>query len=371
MLKSIYKMSIYLSFFLFVSIFAARPALAKAPALRVALSNNLLPLHGFNKGKATGFEADMARLLAKKMGRSVEFVDLERLEKGSFDALENEDVDISVNSIPSASKVNAGMDLSDPYLTLHFRLAGKQGAKLTDPTTTTVKIAVLDRAARDLLKKRMPQAKFVPQNSIKAAVAALMRGEVQFIGHDVAVLSEAIKGTKLSLLSQAFGDLPLSIAVRSADLALYNKLLKRSKKQLAKLQKKWLEAATPLDMNALLTAWPHEWVGLSVKGGRQVIAVRCDNSPDRIALTQRDGGWYLEFQLGDDSVDGRVNSIDKLGVNHYRLHYLRQSIELRYKLGSKTAQWGKSSELWKGAWHSFADGKFEKNYRAVRTKKCP
>ena len=365
------KHTVFIGFFCLVGLLVSAASQARAPMLKVGISGQLMPLHGFDKGKAVGFEADMARLLAKKLGRKVEFVDLERLEKGSFDALQNEDIDLSVNSIPTQTKVDAGLLLSEAYLTLHFRLVGKKGAKLDDPASTTAKIAVLDRAARDLLKKRMPEARFVPQSSIKAAVAALMRGEVQFIAHDVAVLSEAIKGTKLSLLPQPFGELSLSIATRAADAQKINKLLKRSQKSLHKLQTKWLEAATPLDMNSLLAAWPKNWVGLINRGGKQRIGVRCDNSPDRIAISQRDGGWYLEFQLGEDSVDGRIHKIEKLGRDHYRLHYLRQSIELRYKTGSKTAQWGKSTELWKGAWHSFADSKNEKNYRAVHIKKCP
>lgn len=371
MRKIFYKLLIFIAILTSLGAFASTSVLAKAAPLRVALSNDLLPLHGFSQGRALGFEADLARLLAKKMGRSIEFVDLERLEKGSFAALENEDVDISINSIPQSTKVKGAMAMSDPYLTLHFRLVGKSGAKIKDPTTTTVKIAVLDRAARDLIKKRMPEAKFVPQQSIKSAISALMRGEVQFVAHDEAVLSEAIKGTKLSMLPRSYGEIALSIAAPGPRIAMYNKLLKKLKPQIKKLQKKWLAAAKPIDMNALLSTWPKQWVGLSTKAGRQVIAVRCDNSPDRIALSQRDSGWYLEFQLGADSVDGRISKIEKLGAHHYRLHYLRQSIELRYKPGSKTAQWGKSTELWRGAWHSFADAKNEKSYRALRLKKCP
>lgn len=344
---------------------------ARGRPLRVALSGDLMPLHAWSKNKAVGFEAELAQAIGKNQGRKVEFVNLDKLEKSSFAALHDEDVHISLNSIASDAEVDAGIALSQPYLTLHFRVAAKAKTEIQDPSTFVGKVGVLDKSARDLMKKRMPEAKFVPQDSIKAAVAALMRGELQLIAHDGSVLSQAIKGTTLKLLPQPFGDLNLSIAARSADIAKYDKALSKLAPTIAKLQKKWFKVSAPVDVDSLMSAWPKSWVALKTQGRRQVIPVRCDNNPDRIELSQRDGGWYLEFGLGEDSVEGRVGEIEKLAAGHFRLHYLRQSIELRYRAGAKTAQWGKSSELWKGAWRTFADAKNEKTYRAVREKKCP
>ncbi len=347
------------------------PVQAAGKELRTALAGELMPLHGRKGKRFVGFEPELAALLGKELGRKIVHVDLEKLEVGSFEAMDRGQAEISINSIAASTATEGAVALTQPYSTLHFRLAAKPGKDPGDLATLTARVGVLDRASRDLVRGILPKAEFKPQRSIQAAVAALMRNEIDYVAHDRAVLAAAIKGTTLKVLEPELGEMPLALAVPADQVDRYNKALTRLAPRIAKLRSKWFPVAKAgLSVDAMFAALPAEWIELQAKGGRMVIPVRCEAATARIELSKRELGWYVVFNLGEDSVEGRVQKIERLGKHHHRIRYLQQSVELRYRPGSKTGEWGKSTELWGGKWRTFADSKHEKGYKAVRVERC-
>ncbi|MFH1810277.1 MAG: transporter substrate-binding domain-containing protein [Pseudomonadota bacterium] len=352
--------------------FFSMSAQAAKPVLRVGISGELAPLHGQDKGGWVGLEPDLARALGKHLGRQVEFVDLAAIDRSSFDALKDKSVDVSLNSLTASAPAEQGTALTVPYAELKVRLAAKNNKKLDSLDQAQGRVGVLDRATRDLVAKAMPGVDVVPQHSLKEAIVALMRGQLAYVAHDAAVLRAAIKDTNLQILPQDLGSLHLVMAVRSDEKDAFDAALSKLDKSLGELQARWLATTAVVgDVPSPLATLPAGWVELTNRKGKMIIPVYCSAATARIKLSQRDGGWYIEFDLGEDSVEGRVGKVEELGKGHWRIHYLEQSIELRYRAGSKTAEWGKSSELWKGGWRTFADAAHEDDYGAYRVEECP
>jgi len=353
------------------ALLAAAPAAAKPP-LRVALSGDAMPLHGKKGGSFEGFEVDLAQELARKLGRKIELVDLAALDKGSFDAIKDGDVDCSINSITDVDAPPEGVALTAPYMVLPYRVAAKKGTKVDDLATFEGKVAVLDRATRDVVKAKMPKATAVPQRSQKDAVLALMRGKIDLLAMDSARLKVAIKDTSMKMVGNELEDARLVIAVPSAELERFDKALAAIEPKIKKLRRKWMPelGAATVEIARLVEALPPAWVELERFKGKQVVPVYCESATGRISFVKREGVWFLELVVGLESVDGKIEDIELIKPNHYKIVYTGQNIELKYKAGAKTGQWGKSSEFWKGKWKTFADAQFEEEYGGVRVEKC-
>lgn len=360
--------------FLSLTVNAIHPgaALAKAPPLRVALGGDNMPLHGTEGGQFVGLEADLAKALAAQLGRPLEIVNLDELGKGSYDAIADGDVDLSLNSLATGAPLPDGIAYSAPYAEITIRLAAKPGTSLDNLAERQVAVAVLDPLVRDLVLQQMPKAKIEPRQSPREGVVALMRGKVDFFAHSVSGLRQSIKDTNLEVVGPKLGTLSLALAAPQAHVAAYNQALKRLASTATKLQAKWLAAEKEQggDGDPLATL-PASWVELAPRGQGFIIPVYCEAATARINLNKVDGRWVIEFNLGPDTVEGSVDKVDVLGKGHYRLHYQGQSVEVRFQKGAKTGQWGKSTELWGGKLKTFADAARESEYRGARVEKCP
>jgi ankyrin repeat protein/ABC-type amino acid transport substrate-binding protein len=193
--------------------------------LRVALSGEYMPLHGFKDGVATGLEAEIAQRLARRLGASVVFVDTRReLGKGSVEAVASGEVHIALNSITPTPEREKLVAFTSPYLLMRYRLAARPEAVVGGLGEIRSRVAGTALALR-AVESALPAARRVPAQSTAAALKLLLAGKADFVADEEVGLALAIQQMPLNLVGTPFGESPLAIAVPKGETWWYQREL--------------------------------------------------------------------------------------------------------------------------------------------------
>ncbi|WPB79255.1 ankyrin repeat domain-containing protein [Archangium violaceum] len=193
--------------------------------LRVALSGEYMPLHGFKDGVATGLEAEIAQRLARRLGATAVFVDTRReLGKGSAEAVASGEVHIALNSITPTPEREKLVAFTSPYLLMRYRLAARPEIVVGGLGEIRGRVAGTALALR-AVEPALPAARRVPAQSTAAALKLLLAGKADFVADEEVGLALAIQKMPLKLVGASFGESPLAIAVPKGDAWRYEQAL--------------------------------------------------------------------------------------------------------------------------------------------------
>jgi ankyrin repeat protein/ABC-type amino acid transport substrate-binding protein len=192
---------------------AAAQQSTEGNVLRVALSGEYMPLHGFKDGVATGLEAEIAQRLARRLGATVVFVDTRReLGKGSVEAVASGEVHIALNSITPTPEREKLVAFTSPYLLMRYRLAARPEAVVGGLGELRGRVAGTALALR-AVESALPAARRVPAPSTAAALKLLLAGKADFVAEEEVGLALAIQQMPMKLVGASFGESPLAIAI--------------------------------------------------------------------------------------------------------------------------------------------------------------
>ncbi|WP_257454206.1 ankyrin repeat domain-containing protein [Archangium lipolyticum] len=218
------------------SIAVAQPS-TEGNVLRVALSGEYMPLHGFKDGVATGFEAELAQRLAQRLGATAVFVDTRReFGKGSVEAVASGEVDIALNSITPTPEREKLVAFTSPYLLMRYRLAARSETVVGSLGQVRGRVAGTALALR-AVETALPSARRLPAPSTAAALKMLLAGKADFVADEEVGLAIAIQQTPLKLVGAPFGESPLAIAVPKGEARRYERALEPLWPELERLKK--------------------------------------------------------------------------------------------------------------------------------------
>ncbi len=224
------------------ALLCAAPALVLAEEdgrqpLLVAMSGDYAPLHSPADGRFVGLEADLAALIADRLGRSVEFVDAKAQKLTTLAAVAQGKADLAINSITDTPERRATVDFTKPYLVLRYRLAGV--GDTGSLATLTAAVGVTSDLAAAALTKAAPKAKQIRYPSYNAALDDFAKAKIDWIaGEDVGLIG-AIAKTRLLLHPEPFGESPLAAAVPKGKAGEYDAVLAKLGPELVALGQKW------------------------------------------------------------------------------------------------------------------------------------
>lgn len=239
---------------------AARPAAAqsvdsivKRGKLLVGMLVDFPPFGITNaEGKPDGYDADVARLMAKEMGTELEIVPVTGPNRIPF--LLTNKVDVLVASLGVTPERAKQVQFSDPYASIDIGLVAPKKASIKTPEDlANLRIAVARASTQDaaLTAAAPKSAKLMRFDDDASAVQALLSNQVDALGLSNVVAQELEKmspGTyemKLVLRRQ-----PNAIALRQGQdelLGWVNKFLDKVKAsgELNAIHRKWLGSDLP------------------------------------------------------------------------------------------------------------------------------
>lgn len=199
-----------------------------------------------------GYDADVAKLLAKELGVEVQIVPVTGPNRIPY--LQSNQVDILVASLGITEERAKNVDFSQPYAGIQIGVFGAENVAVTKPEDLAGKTIGVARASTQdtAVTKVAPQdAKIQRFDDDASAVQALLSGQVELIGVSNVVAAQIEKAApgrfsqKLSLSQQVQG-----IAVRKGSaelLAAVNQFVDKVKAdgELSKIHEKWLGSPLP------------------------------------------------------------------------------------------------------------------------------
>ncbi len=208
--------------------------------LRVAMAGKYMPLHQVESGQATGFEADLARALARAMGRQVRFLDREQMKAGALAAVASDAADIALNAVTPTPERASKVDFTRPIAMLEYRVASGTG----DPETAFAaacarSIAVSDGPAASAVREAKLPQKIVVVKTTQAGIGLLRKREVDCVVGEEIDLFLALEGAVFAVLDEAVGQSPISMAVPKGQGSAYNQVLDTIEDQIKDLRRRW------------------------------------------------------------------------------------------------------------------------------------
>ncbi|MBO0906136.1 transporter substrate-binding domain-containing protein [Jiella sonneratiae] len=205
-----------------------------------------------NDGKPDGYDADVARLLAKDLGVKLNLVPVTGPNRIPY--LLSGQVDVLVASLGITPARAEQVDFSQPYAGIEIFVYGDKGTEVKSAEDLAGKSVGVARASTQdtAITKVAPDSATIQRfDDDASAVQALLSGQVPLIGCSNTVVAQVEKvrpdtyDTKFSLSQQKQG-----IATRpGADklMAAVNDFLNKVKTdgELDKLHQKWLDAPLP------------------------------------------------------------------------------------------------------------------------------
>ncbi len=221
-------------FALLLALGAALPAVASANALdeitkrgtlRVGLEPMYIPFEMNNKkGEIMGFDVDMAKEMAKKMGVKLELVST--AWDGIIPALLTKKFDIIMSGMTITQERNLKVNFANSYITvgqtilIRKELAGtvKSYKDLNDPKYKVT--SKLGTTGEQAVKRMIPKATYLSYETEQEGVMEVVNGKADAFVYDspYCAHANAERGEgKLVFLDQPFTFEPLAWAVRRGD----------------------------------------------------------------------------------------------------------------------------------------------------------
>ncbi|MDR1910253.1 MAG: ABC transporter substrate-binding protein [Holosporales bacterium] len=137
------------------------------------------PFEYFTDGEIVGFDIDLARLVARKLGKTAVFENMPF--SAMFAALQNGMVDVGVSTITATAERRKNIDFSSPYYTGSLVVLFRKGEPVADKTQLSQqKVACqLGTTMEIWLKDHVPNAERVIMDNNNQVVQAVISGHVR------------------------------------------------------------------------------------------------------------------------------------------------------------------------------------------------
>ncbi|KTC81817.1 substrate-binding periplasmic protein [Legionella cincinnatiensis] len=216
--------------------------------IHFAVAAEYPPFEYNDYGEIKGFDIDLARLIAKKLGKEAYFDAMQF--SGILPALSLGQVDAAISTITITKQRKKNFDFTEPY---YFESMAavfpkekpiKNARELTDK-----KIAVqLGTTMEIWLKKNVPNANILVMDNNNQTIAALKAGHVDLVlvdGIQGAVYSQKNPGLSFAVIAQSADGYGIALKKGSLLTQQINNVLQDLDQsgELSKLKKKWLGGA--------------------------------------------------------------------------------------------------------------------------------
>ena len=204
-----------------------RPVEAPAgPLLRVGVTSTYPPVIFRQQGQIVGIEADLAALLATRLGRSVQFVEVEWT--GQIDALlaGRTDIIMSGMSVTEARRVRVAF--SQPYFEQGLMAAVRTEDRGLYPSpeqllATPATVGVIEGTTGAVfVQQRFPNARRVELSRASDGALALRRRSIDVFVHDAPAIAWLVSANEadVAAIRHYLTREPLAWALRPADAGL-------------------------------------------------------------------------------------------------------------------------------------------------------
>lgn len=228
-------------------------SIKSAGAVKIGMLVDFPPFGIMNtSNEPDGYDADVAKLLAKELGVKVQIVPVTGPNRIPY--LQSNQVDLLVASLGITEERAKSVDFSQPYAGISIGVFGAKDTAVSKPEDLSGKTIGVARASTQdtgVTKIAPKDAKIQRFDDDASAVQALLSGQVELIGVSNVVAAQIEKAApgrfdqKLQLSQQVQG-----IAVRKGStelLAAINAFVEKVKAngELNKIHEKWLGAPLP------------------------------------------------------------------------------------------------------------------------------
>lgn len=231
---------------LFVSWCYATVTDKESDYIHFAVSAEYPPFEYNDHGVIKGFDIDLARLIAKQLGKKA-FFDVMQFSS-ILPALSSKQSDAAISTITITEQRKKSFDFSQPYYFESLSVVFDEKKPITKVSQLSgKKIAVQLGSTMEIwLKKNAPDAHLLVMDNNNQTIAALKAGHVDLVMLDGAqgvVFSQKNPGLSSFIIAKSADGYGLAFPKDSPLTQKVNKVLDILKQngELAKLQNKWLE----------------------------------------------------------------------------------------------------------------------------------
>ncbi|MBL7481460.1 ABC transporter substrate-binding protein [Legionella bononiensis] len=214
--------------------------------LNVATSAEYPPFEYSDQGEIKGFDIDLARLVAKELGKKAVFHDMQF--SSILPAVLSGQADFAISTITITKERKKNLDFSTPYYFEGMAAVFKTGQSMNSLSVLhDKKIACqLGTTMEIWAKKQVPSAELVLMDNNNQAVEALKAGHVDVVimdGAQAPIFSKNNPGLAYVLIAQSEDGYALALPKNSLLTPEVNQALKNleAKGEIQKLKTKWLE----------------------------------------------------------------------------------------------------------------------------------
>jgi polar amino acid transport system substrate-binding protein len=219
----------------------------KITVITFSTSAEYPPFEYMEKDKLTGFDIELAKLVAKELGKEAAF---ENMQFSSIlPALINGQVDAAISTITITEERKKNIDFSDGYYTETLATVFKNEQPITDKSQLeSKKVACQMGTTMEIwLKKQVPSAEVITFDNNNQVIEALKADHVEVVlmdGAQAYVFSQKNRGLSFAKIAQSEAGYGIALNKGSALKDKINQALKslESKGEIRKLEEKWLGA---------------------------------------------------------------------------------------------------------------------------------
>jgi polar amino acid transport system substrate-binding protein len=231
---------------IFNPILYASNANEEVKSIHFAVAAEYPPFEYNDHGELKGFDIDLARLIANKLGKEPYF---ETMQFSSIlPAISTGQVDAAISTITITEQRKKNFDFTQPYYFESLAAVFPETKPIKDvKELANKKIAVQLGSTMEIwLKKQVPEANILVMDNNNQTIAALKAGHVDLVlldGVQGKVFSQKNPGLSFAIIAQSKDGYGLALKKHSALTEKLNKTLQELEQngELAQLKKKWLE----------------------------------------------------------------------------------------------------------------------------------
>ncbi len=218
----------------------------KSGEIKFATSAEYPPFEYHEGGEIKGFDVELARLIAKELGKEAIFENMQF--STILPTLQNGLVDAAISTITITDERKKNIDFSNPYYTESMATVFVKDNPITDKAQLPQKkiACQLGTTMEIWLKKHVPTAEIIPLDNNNLAIEALKVGHVEVVLVDAiqgAVFSKKNPGLSYAVIGSSDTGYGVAFKKGSPLKDQINKALQalEEKGELQKLKQEWLE----------------------------------------------------------------------------------------------------------------------------------
>ncbi len=220
----------------------------KTNVLTFATTADYPPFEYYKDGKITGFDIELAELIAKELGKEASFENMQF--SGILPALTEGQVDAAISTISITYERKKNFDFSTAYYVEAMAAVFKDAYPVTDQAELAgKKIACQLGSTMEIwLKKHVPSAELVAIDNNNQSIEALKAGHVDVAlmdGVQGVIFSKKNPGLNYAIIAKSDNGYGVAFKKGSSLKDEVNQAIKslKSKGEISKLEKKWIEGA--------------------------------------------------------------------------------------------------------------------------------